>query len=737
MSFLAPAALFGIALLALPVLVHLFKPRKMRQTPFSSLRWLKQTRQRLSRRIQWHQWLLFLTRAGIIALLVLALARPLLNLGAKGQPTDRFVVVDVGQGMGAGGPGQASPLNRAQDVAADLLQRAPTGDRTALILAGARPRLVTGPVPDASGSVPALKAARASAADARLSAALPLVRSLLPKDQDRDAEVVFLTDNRASAWRQDDIQAFLKDLPRPVRVRVIEVGRGSTRAAWVADARLLPAEGDEGQVLRVRLGCSAEGAQSQRVRVSGVPGLPEDSQSVTLRPGQVTRVDFKIPPTANLEGQAAEVRLDLPDDSPGGRFFVNLDPAAGLRLLLVEPEARGRAGRRVGLYLQAALSALATRGEHALALTSRTEKSLSAADVAKADLVLLAGVPELAGPAVEALEKRVRAGAGLVVFLGDHVKAEFYNRKLFNPQQAAEGLLPVPLKVGPGGSLQLRQGGLLTDVRWRHPLLAALRDPVYGDLTRATFERYAAFAAAPGDKDIVLARFDNEIPALIEHPVGAGRVLVFNTSADVAWADLPRRPGYVPLLGRLLSYLSSGGVPRSFPAGEPATLPLRPHTPGAPVVVITPDGEQRTPRLLHAGGQTLLHLDEAAEPGVYRVEQGGQKTGLFVVNATRGAGLAEPMYGKVLREWWSPAAFETLTAEEAARRSPAAEGHWLLSAALALLAGLLLLLEIVYVTLLCPRVNPAVVDSVVHRRGLLQPVSTNPSAEAPAAARPS
>ena len=54
-TFLAPYALFGSLLLAVPILVHLFRPRKVRQTPFSSLRWLRLTPQKLSRRIQWYQ----------------------------------------------------------------------------------------------------------------------------------------------------------------------------------------------------------------------------------------------------------------------------------------------------------------------------------------------------------------------------------------------------------------------------------------------------------------------------------------------------------------------------------------------------------------------------------------------------------------------------------------------------------------------------------------------------------
>src|SRR5438477_135700 len=114
MTFLSPFALFGVLLLALPIVVHLFKPRKMRQTPFSSLRWLKQTHQRLSRRIQWHQWLLFLMRAGFLLLLVLALAKPLIGIWGQRTSVDRFILVDVSRDMGYESPGQPTPLERAQ-----------------------------------------------------------------------------------------------------------------------------------------------------------------------------------------------------------------------------------------------------------------------------------------------------------------------------------------------------------------------------------------------------------------------------------------------------------------------------------------------------------------------------------------------------------------------------------------------------------------------------------------------
>src|ERR1700720_3972823 len=123
LTFLTPAALFGLLLLAVPIVVHLFKPRKMRRMPFSSLRFLHATRQRLSPRIQWHQLLLFAVRAAFIVLLVLALAHPLIGTLGKGRLVDRYVVLDVSRSMGYQLEGRPTPLERGKEIAAALLNR--------------------------------------------------------------------------------------------------------------------------------------------------------------------------------------------------------------------------------------------------------------------------------------------------------------------------------------------------------------------------------------------------------------------------------------------------------------------------------------------------------------------------------------------------------------------------------------------------------------------------------------
>ena len=407
----------------------------------------------------------------------------------------------------------------------------------------------------------------------------------------------------------------------------------------------------------------------------------------------------------------------MPSDD---QLFLPLDRQAALRVLLVEPEQERGDALRPGLHLQTAIEALATSGKQAIELTGRTAISATPRDFAEADVVLLAGVPDLTEAQLTALDGRVRAGAGLVLFLGPAIKPAFYNGKLYRSLQPTEGLLPMSLKEV-GEPLPPHEGPApLSSVRWTHPLLAPLADPVLGDLATTRFRRFFRFGSKPAQGDAVLAWIDDAVPAVVERGVGAGKVILFNTTADDAWSDLPRRKSFVPLIDRLLAYLSGGGVRHSFEVGEPVVLPLPDATPGEAITVLLPDGSTRTPALAVAAGRTMLRLEEATQPGVYRVERAAAGRDVtFVVNVGRADSVLTPMDAAALTKWWEPADFEVI-GPDAARARLAPTDRWNLWPWLVALAGVLLLLELWLVHRLCPRVNPAVVE-IVGAQG--QPVA--------------
>lgn len=721
-TFLTPVAFLGTALLAIPILVHLFKPRKVRQTPFSSLRWLHLTQQRLSRRIKWHQVLLFLLRASFLLLLVAALAKPLYIPSDSGSFAERFIILDVSRSMNYRHPDRPSPLELGKQVTADLLAHPRVNDRTAVLLTGSTTQLLGPLTLDAEAYLPTVQAVTGGASETDLSSALEVIRPLLAQRRsDAAVEVYFITDNHQQSWSQGGIAAFAKDLPVPVQVHVVDVGVTSPQNAWIADARLLQSGNPPRRFVDVQVGCVGDADQERTVRLSGLPGLSEQTQAVTVAPGRPARVRFELPDGFDPTDKVAHLSLEPADALPSDdHFYLNLDSRGAVRVLLIEPESSLPESLRPGFYLRTAVEALAV-AHNPIELLSRTTTQVTTKEISDSDVIFLADLPELADAQVTALEQRVQAGGGLALFLGPEVNTAFYNTRLHQPLHPGSGLLPAPLgSVTDAGS---QPGGPApwTNVRWNHPLLSRLFDPVLGDLALARCRSYFRFASPLPESDLVLAWVDERTPALVERSLGAGKVILFNSTANDAWSDLPRRKSFVPLIDRLLSYLSGGGIRRSFEVGDVVVLTLPELQAGEKVTVIAPNGGQLAPILTSANGRTTLRLNAVTEPGVYRVQrEGGDARGFnLVVQVGRGDSVLTPLEATTLKKWWEPVACDIRSPADLRQELETHQGPNPLWPTLVTLACLMLLAEMFFVHWLCPRVHPAIVGSIVHKGRIL------------------
>ncbi len=722
LTLLAPWALATAALLAIPIIIHLFKPRRVRQTPFSSLRWLHLSPQKLSRRIQWHQVLLFLLRAAFLALLVLALARPLLTAGGASGVRERFIVLDVSHSMSYRASGQAPPIERAKELAADLIRRHQPGDRTAVLLTGTRTRLLTGLSRDPENCLAALAEVEANLTGTDLDSALPVIRGMLGRPRDgTTAEVWFITDNQQHTWRQGPPETFLDGLPIPVKVRVVDVGVNGAQNAWITRARLLEFANPARRVLRVEMGCVGDANQTRTLYLDEGGGMPTRSQEVILTPGRPSVVDFPVPASANLESGLLRFHLESRDALPfDDEFLLNLDTQGVLRVLLVEGPAIASDPLTSGFHLRTAFEALADAAGQPLRLSPVAAVEARPNDFRAADVIFLADVPELSDDSLAALEERVRGGAGVAVILGGASKPAFLNERLYKPLHPAEGLLPAPVRPAGGES----PFAPLTSVQWSHPLLAGLNDPIVGDLRGMHFQRWYDFTGELPDSSIILARIDDGAPALIERALGAGRVMILNTGSGDRWSNLTNRKSFVPFIDRLLTHLSGAGPRRNFSVGEVVTLPLSGWKRDEAITVTTPGNARLQPALREvSAGRGLLSF-ETAEMGVYHVERG--KTSIpIVVQASRADSVLAPMDTATLRRWWERADFEVIPAADLDKDQNADAGRFGLMPWLLLLGGLVLLAETYLVHRLCPRANPKLVQNLVAPRGLSRPSTPN------------
>jgi hypothetical protein len=737
LTFLAPAAWIGLALLAIPILVHLLKPRKVRRTPFSSLRWLDITEQRLSRRMRWHQLPLFLLRAAFIALLVAAIARPFWRNDSAAGPVDRYLVIDTSRSMGyRAGEEVPTPLDRAKARAEELLRR-PASGRTAVLAAGARTTIV-GPLSrDVEAYAAPIRALGVDPVDPGLGATLDVVRTVsqaggqagsnIGGPISRPVELVILTDNQQTAWHPEAIEKAAAGLPAHSRVTVIDVGEPTARNAWIADARLsIPAPAAPGAIV-AQIGSSGL-TEERSVRLVGVPSLENRPQKISLDPTRATTITFELPAGFDVRGKVAQVVLEpadgLPDDD---RRFVPLEPEPALRVLVIEGPTAAGAAASPGFALRTAVEALSAEASP-IGVTAKAFNEVDVDDLADVDVVIWADAPELPDAVLERLAERVRDGAGLALFTGPATSSEFLNARLIDPLDAGKSLLPARLERVV--DVPAADGGLIAygNFAAAHPLFAGLLDPSLGDLGRTGVRSYFKLTAPPAGLGATVLAATAGAPAIVERTVGNGKVLLFNVSADDAWSDLPRRKSFVPLVDRMLEHLAGGVVRRSFVVGRPIGLAVAASRAGEPLTLEGPTGVLAAPTATRLGSRTLVRIPPQSAAGVYRLRGTAPKAAatspataaepaetLFVVQPA-GAGSISRVDDENLRAWWGKTPLEIVRGDTAAAVASAGGSDRPLVPWLAAAAVVLLLVETLVTYRLCPRMNPEQAQSIVRRR---------------------
>jgi hypothetical protein len=163
------------------------------------------------------------------------------------------------------------------------------------------------------------------------------------------------------------------------------------------------------------------------------------------------------------------------------------------------------------------------------------------------------------GGGARLLESFVRAGGGLLVATGEASAGSAWRRTR----------LPLAADVG---SIVDRDGGArLATLERSHPVFLPFAVPRSGDLSAPRTVRYRELTPAPDAA--VVARFDDGAPALVERQVGLGRVMMWASTLDSYWTDLPLQPVFVPLVQQMATRAAGYAESRAWHvAGETVDL---------------------------------------------------------------------------------------------------------------------------------------------------------------------
>ena len=586
-EFATPAMLAAFGLLTIPVIAHLTGYQEVRKVFFPSLRFLRASQQKVRRRTRLEALLLLLVRMVALAMLVLLFARPTLTWTATalaGADPDRpsVLLIDRSASMHAR-MGDEAVFDRARARSIELLQTLSAGTPAAVI-AFDRTTAVLGPglTETHEQLTEALGELSVGARGTDLSAALTRARTLLRDEGIGAANIFVLTDGTgelpaglAEGWPEDVIVHYHDLLGRAISNRfpdaaVVESGAG--RGAGLKVEATIRATGDlPTGAVPITL------ALTDGVEVVG---------DVTFDKGPSARRTFSLalPPSGTLSATVSVPPDDLPiDDS----LPFTLAGETDLDVLLVSGDGGTHPRDDEVYYLSRALQ------PGAGSLSRVRPRVVSAEEVrridgGRGDVVVLANLAD-PGPLAAELAAFVARGGGLLISLGPRVNADTYN-------DALGGLLPSSLtevKARGRGTFERSPVGLSVPPLDRD----AFRVFRTGGASVFASVRFGKVMGveptlAP-DSDVVL-RYSDALPALLERRIGDGRVLLFTSTLDDDWTDLPLRSIYVPLVHQLVRSLSDSLLldgAALVEAGAGVPLPLPPD-PRVAAWVVAPDGTE-------------------------------------------------------------------------------------------------------------------------------------------------
>ncbi len=681
MSFLAPLFLLGALAVALPVVFHLIRRTTRERTLFSSLMFLLPTPPRLTRRSRLEHLLLLALRCLVLCLLAFGFARPFFkqavsNDTPSGAAKRIVVLVDTSASMR-----RATLWADARAKAEAILRKASPSDQVAVFTfdrrlnplvtfdqwnaapAGERAALATRRLADAQ---PGWSATHLG--DALVTAAETLADTA-GKNVTGARQIVLISDLQEGN-RLDQLQGY--EWPKGVELSVEPV-----KARHVSNAGLqLVTDSDDTDrkaptSVRVRVSNATESKREQfkvgwaRAEAGGFVGAPVE---VYVPPGQSRIVPVPVP---LVESGLDRLALLGDEEDFDNTVFVIPPEIARLSVLYVGSDSEKDAKQPL-YFLERAFQE--TRRQAVQVLVRPPGAPVLATEAQVATLIIVTdALPE---QRAVVLHDQIAAGKTLLFTLKSGASAATLSRLL--------GLSGLTVEEA-----RLNNYALLAEIDFRHPLLAPFADPRFSDFSKIHFWKYRRLdpKAIPGARSV--ASFDGGDPALLDVPVGKGRVLVLTSGWTPDESQLALSTKFVPLLYSILE--QSGATPPSplqYYVGDLVPLASFDGAGGSTPTIRSPDGSQSA----LAAGET--NYSQTMTPGIYTVTS-AQPPKRFAVNLDAAESRTAPMPVDELERLGAPIARPTPTLTRDAERKVRLQGtelesrqklwRWFLVATLAVL----------------------------------------------------
>jgi Aerotolerance regulator N-terminal/von Willebrand factor type A domain len=631
----------GLAAASIPIILHLLNRRRFREERWAAMRFLLAAIRRNQRRIRVEQWLLLAVRTLLLILLVLAMAKPFLDNGAlpilAGQRTHRVIVLDGSLSMGHVTT-DATRFDQAKELAAKLIKTARKGDAVSILLMADPPKVVVKePSANHAEVLKELADVTLPHGGTDLAATLSALDRVLDSSDISQKDVVFISDLQTASWRvrrggEEALKraiAKLESRKPSLGTAVIDLGAAGDTNRAVVDLKIgspivTPAMVPTPSITVTVREFGREAPEGARVQLL-IDGQVGPEKIVYPRRGEDATAtflhDFGAPGDHVVEAVIGDDPLKLDNHR-----WLAIPVRESLRALLVDGDPKAdQPFHGETDFLAVALNPEVDSSSTPSTIRSEVipESRFASTDLTPYDVVVLCNVAQVTDREVSSLESFLKQGGGVVVFGGNQVMADNYNRLLF---AGGKGILPAEILQTVGGPETNATPFQFKPLGFRHAIVrefAGQPESVAASLTGVNTTTFHKLRLPPNSNAETALAFENDDPAVIEAPRHRGTVIQVATTADRDWTTWPLHKSYPPIMEKVVFQAASGRMnERNVRVGQAFDQALPPAAGAAAATVRRPDGRDRVVKLQTGADVSRFFFEGTDLSGLYQVKIG-------------------------------------------------------------------------------------------------------------------
>lgn len=636
--FLNPWMLVGGLAVASPILIHLLNKRRFKIVDWAAMDFLFQADKKNRRRVQLENFILLMLRCLAMLLVAMMLARPFLPSGVtsflqQSQKFERILLIDDSLSQRVVENGQPA-IEITKSSVSDLIARLASSDKSedwlTVMLTSQPDAPLLANEPLTPGTLPALNQTiseiETSDQVADYPASLSELKRYISGGREEVSRVTyFYSDMRKRDWidvATPEAESAPNKLIDEIAADtlgtfVIDVGSSADDNLAVVDVRPENLQVAK-KTIRFLVQVANYGSQTVndvRVLLQIDEGQPEYEVLPSIAPGQIEEVAFRhvFPETVPADVLADDESLPAPFQN--FRVRAEIDRQSLGEQSLAQDQLSEDSGALFASRVIDAISVLLVDGDPS-AVSSRSEthwlrklnisgtgvdtevitvSELETVSLSRYQVIFLANVDEASADRVKSLERWVAAGGALVFMPGNRVRAETFNEAFY---QDGQGLSPVQL-TEIAGDLTMSQWVYFEIDPQVHPALQFIVD---GDITSG-FRLAEVFSwwkskidqSRIGKTLSVPLRFSDQdgSPAMVERPLGSGKVVAFMLPADGDWSMWPSTGIFSPMMLELIDYLVGTRIEESrLEVGGTVSYPVDLSVYSNRVALRNPDNEK-------------------------------------------------------------------------------------------------------------------------------------------------